>query len=89
MMTVTVQNTGLSTAFEVIATDALPAGMVPSTAVEVATQAGFTYSRTGADITWTGGDIVAGATATFQVSVDLSSSLTACLLYTSPSPRDS
>ena len=77
MMTVTVQNTGLSTAFEVIATDALPAGMVPSTAVEVATQAGFTYSRTGADITWTGGDIVAGATATFQVSVDLSSSLTA------------
>ena len=76
-MTVTVQNTGLSTAFDVIATDALPSGMVSSTAVEVATQSGFSYSRSGADITWTGGNIAAGATATFQVSVDLSSALTA------------
>ncbi|MBX7070935.1 MAG: DUF11 domain-containing protein [Microthrixaceae bacterium] len=76
-MTVTVQNTGLSTAFDVIAADTLPAGMVASTAVEVATQAGFTYARSGADITWTGGDIAVGATASFQVSVDLSSSLTA------------
>jgi uncharacterized repeat protein (TIGR01451 family)/fimbrial isopeptide formation D2 family protein len=70
-LTIDVTNTGTSTAFEVLVTDDLPAEYDAATVVEVTTPAGFDFSQAGSVITYQGGDIPAGETVTFVITVDL------------------
>lgn len=70
-----VENIGLSTAFDVIISDVLQSEFDEATAVEGTTPAGFTYSRSGSTVTYTGGDIATGDTITFRFAVDLDDTL--------------
>ncbi|MCC6856557.1 MAG: DUF11 domain-containing protein [Microbacteriaceae bacterium] len=70
-----VENTGLSTAHDVIIDDILQSEFDDATAAEGTTPAGFAYSRSGSTVTYTGGDIAPGATISFRFAVDLDNPL--------------
>lgn len=69
--TITVKNTGTSTAFAPVITDQLPPEYVPASVVPVSAAAGFTFTQAGTLLTWQGGDIPAGTSAVFVITADL------------------
>ncbi len=68
---ISVQNTGLGTAHDVVIDDVLDGFFDETTAAEVTIAGGFTYSLAGNTITYTGGPIAAGATVNFSFDVAL------------------
>lgn len=66
-----VQNTGLSTAHDVIIDDTLDTPFDETTALEGSTPAGFSYSRSGSTVTYTGGSVAPGETVAFSFTVEL------------------
>ncbi len=68
---VSVENTGLGIAHDVVIDDVLDAYFDETTAAEGTTAAGFTYSRVGNAISWVGGPIAPGATIDFSFTVAL------------------
>ncbi|MBI4936440.1 MAG: DUF11 domain-containing protein, partial [Actinobacteria bacterium] len=72
-----VENNGLSDAFDVVVQDVLNAGYAAATAAPLSTPAGFTYSRSGSTITYSGGTIPFGQSRTFTMTVALVSPLAA------------
>ena len=73
-ITLTVNNTGTSNAYEVIVNDPFPAGKF-TTFTAGTTPAGFTFGTSGDTVTFTGGTINAGATATFTFTAVLTSAV--------------
>ncbi len=74
-VTFTVKNNGLADAFDVSVQDVLDAAYDAATVAEVTTPSGFSYSRIGSTITYSGGSLATGSSISFVITVDLVASL--------------